>query len=191
MDDDLDPIQLAGQLRGLAAGNVTFTTIPTQGLGTRDGQSVVLVDEPAIPQFFRTVIDPPKAKAPVKPAAPGDVTVTVYNGSGRSGLAARAATGLTGAGFKVGGTGNADRQTYSRTEIRYGSGGEAAARAVLAVIPSAALVPRDDVTSGVQLVLGSDFSTVGAKASKAPAAAATSPKAPGDSRTAADTSCVN
>jgi LCP family protein required for cell wall assembly len=191
MDDDLDPIQLAGQLRGLAAGNVTFTTIPTQGLGTRSGQSVVLVDESAIPQFFQTVIDPPKAKAPAKPAARGSVTVTVYNGSGKSGLAARAATGLTTAGFKVGGTGNADRQDYTRSEIRYGSGGEAAARAVLAVIPGATLVPRDDVSSGVQLVLGSDFSSVGATSSKAPAAASTSPKAPGDSRTAADTSCVN
>jgi hypothetical protein len=191
MDDDLDPLQLAGQLRGLAAGNVTFTTIPTQGSGTRNGQSVVLVDESAIPDFFRSVIDPPTPKAPVKPAARGDVTVTVFNGSGRSGLAAQAASGLTRAGFKVGATGNADSQNYTRTEIRYGSGGEAAARAVLAVVPSARLVQRSDVSGGVQLVLGSDFSSVGASASKAPAAASTSPKAPGDSRTAADTSCVN
>jgi LCP family protein required for cell wall assembly len=191
MDDDLDPIQLAGQLRGLAAGNVTFTTIPTQGLGTRSGQSVVLVDEASIPQFFGSVINPPKPKAPVQPAARGDVTVSVYNGSGRSGLAATAATGLTSAGFKIGGTGNADRQDYTRTEIRYGSGGEAAARAVLAVIPGATLVPRDDVSNGVQLVLGSDFRSVGASSSRAPASASTSPKAPGDSRTAADTGCVN
>jgi LCP family protein required for cell wall assembly len=190
MDDDLDPLQLAGQLRGLAAGNVTFTTIPTQGLGTRNGQSVVLIDESAIPDFFRSVINPPEPKAPVKPAARGDVTVTVFNGSGRSGLAATAAGGLTQAGFKVAGTGNADTQNYTRTEIRYGSGGEAAARAVLAVMPSAKLVQRSGVT-GVQLVLGSDFTAVGATTSKAPAPASTSPKAPGDSRTAADTTCVN
>jgi LCP family protein required for cell wall assembly len=189
IDSGLDPIQLAGQLRGLAAGNVTFTTIPTQGIGTRGGQSVILVDESAIPHFFNSVINPPKPKAPVKPAARGDVTVTVYNGSGRSGLAAQAASGLTKAGFKVGATGNADRQDYSTTEIRYASGGEAAARAVLAVIPSAKLVQRDDVNGGgVQVVLGSDFSSIGA--TKAPAAS-TSPKAPGDSRTAADTGCIN
>ncbi len=117
------------------------------------------------------------------------MTVAVYNGSGRSGLAAHGGSGLTKAGFKVGGTGNADRQNYTRSEIRYGSGGEAGARAVLAVIPSATLVPRDGV-SGVQLVLGSDFTSIGASASKAPAASS-SPKAPGDSRTAADTSCIN
>ena len=189
MDSGLNPIELAGQLRGLAAGNVTFTTIPTEGNGVRNGQDVIVVDESAIPRFFESVIKPPKAASAAKPAPRGEVTVTVYNGSGRSGLAAQAASGLTKAGFKVGGTGNADRQTYSRSEIRYGSGGEAGARAVLAVLPSATLVPRDGV-SGVQLVLGSDFTSIGASASKAPAASS-SPKAPGDSRTAADTSCIN
>jgi LytR cell envelope-related transcriptional attenuator len=190
MDSGLDPIQLAGQLRGLAAGNVTFTTIPTEGNGVRNGQDVILVNESAIPQFFQSVITPPKPKTAVKPAPRGDVTVTVYNGSGRSGLAAQAASGLTKAGFKVGGTGNADRQDYSRTEIRYGAGGEAGARAVLAVVPSATLVQRDGV-SGVQLVLGSDFSSIGAGTpSKAPAASG-SPKASADARTAADTSCIN
>jgi LCP family protein required for cell wall assembly len=189
MDADLDPIQLAGQLRGLAAGNVTFTTIPTEGNGVRNGQDVVLVDDSAIPRFFDSVVHPPKPKAAVPPAPRGDVTVTVFNGSGRSGLAAQAASGLTKAGFKVGSTGNADRQDYSRTEIRYGAGGEAGARAVLAVIPSATLVQRDGV-SGVQLVLGSDFTSVGATASKRPAASS-SPKAPADSRTAADIGCIN
>jgi hypothetical protein len=43
----------------------------------------------------------------------------------------------------------------------------------------------------VQLVLGSDFSSIGAGAATKAPTAASSPKAPGDSRTAADTSCVN
>jgi LCP family protein required for cell wall assembly len=191
MDNSLDPLQLAGQLRGLAAGNVTFTTIPTEGNGRRDGQDVVVVDESAIASFFTSVIDPPKPKTPVKAAARGATTVAVYNGSGKSGLAATAAAALTKAGFKAGSAGNADSQTYTRTEIRYGADGEAQARAVLAVIPTAKLVQRSSVTSGVQLVLGSDFSSLGGSgASKAPAASA-SPKAPGDSRTAADAGCVN
>ncbi len=49
MDDDLDPLQLARQVRGLAAGNVEFKTIPTTGTGFRDGQSVVLLDEAKLP----------------------------------------------------------------------------------------------------------------------------------------------
>ena len=190
MDAGLDPIRLAGQLRGLAAGNVTFTTIPTEGNGVRNGQDVILVDESAVTRFFESVINPPKPKAAVPPAPRGEVTVTVFNGSGRSGLAAQAANGLTKAGFKVGGTGNADRQDYSRTEIRYGAGGEAGARAVLAVVPSARLVQRDGV-SGVQLVLGSDFTSIGARSASPARAASSSPKASGDSRTAADTGCIN
>ena len=192
MDNSLDPLQLAGQLRGLAAGNVTFTTIPTEGNGHRDGQDVVLVDESAIATFFSTVIDPPKPKTAAKPAARAATTVAVFNGSGRSGLAATAAAALTKAGFKASTAGNADSQNYTRTEIRYGADGEAQARAVLAVLPSGKLVQRNDVTGGVQLVLGSDFSALGGSAaSKAPAAASTSPKAAGDSRTAADTGCIN
>ena len=52
MDDELDPLQLARQVRGLAAGNVEFKTIPTAGTATRDGQSVVLLDEDKLPAFF-------------------------------------------------------------------------------------------------------------------------------------------
>jgi LCP family protein required for cell wall assembly len=191
-DDSLDPLQLAGQLRGLAAGNVTFTTIPTEGNGRRDGQDVVLVDEPAISSFFSTVIDPPKPKAAAKPAARAATTVAVFNGSGKSGLAASASSALQKAGFKASSSGNADSQSYTRTEIRYGANGEAQARAVLAVIPSAKLVQHNELTSGVQLVLGSDFSSLGgAASSKAPAAGTTSPKATADSRTAAETGCIN
>jgi LCP family protein required for cell wall assembly len=190
MDDSLDPLQLAGQLRGLAAGNVTFSTIPTEGNGFRGNQSVVLVDPSAIRTYFTTVVNPPKPKAAAKPAAPAATTVTVFNGSRKSGLAATASAALVKAGFKAGSGGNADRQDYTRTEIRYGNDGEAQARAVLAAVPTARLVLRTDLSgTGVQLVLGSDFTTLGAR-STAPAASA-SPKAPGDSRTAADTGCIN
>lgn len=190
MDDSLNPLQLAGQLRGLAAGNVTFSTIPTQGNGLRDGQDVVLVDESAVAGFFTSVINPPKPKTPAKAAAAAATTVTVFNGSRKSGLAATASAALVQAGFKASSGGNADRQDYTRTEIRYGNDGEAQARAVLAKVPTAKLVLRTDLSgTGVQLVLGSDFTTLGAK-STAPAASA-SPKAPADSRTAADTGCIN
>jgi LCP family protein required for cell wall assembly len=190
MDDSLDPLQLAAQLRGLAAGNVTFTTIPTEGIGTRgNGQSVVLVDEAAIPPFFTALINPPKPKAPVKAAAKADTTVTVYNGSGRGGLAATAAGQLKAAGFQVAGTGNADRKDYARSEIRYGADGEAQARAVLAVVPGAKLVQQSGVSGGVQLVLGRDFTAVGAKAPATTKAPAATPS--GSSRTAADAGCIN
>ena len=160
MDDDLDPLQLARQVRGLAAGNVEFKTIPTTGTGLRDGQSVVLLDEAKLPDFFRTVADPPPAKAPVKLVPKDQVTVDVFNGTGRAGLAGTTATALRTAGFGVGSTGNADRRDYARTEIRYDPSREAQARTLAAAVAGAALVERAGIGDSVQLVLGSGFAGV-------------------------------
>ncbi len=76
MDDGLDPMQLAGQLRGLAAGNVEFTTIPTAGHRRPATASRRPLDESAIPAFFESVINPPKAEGRRSSRPPrGDVTV--------------------------------------------------------------------------------------------------------------------
>lgn len=194
MDDDLDPLQLARQIRGLAAGNVEFKTIPTAGIATRDGQSVVLLDEDKLPAFFRSVANPPKAKAPVKLVPRDQVTVDVFNGTGRAGLAGTTATALRAAGFGVGTTGNADRRDYSRTEIRYDPAREAQARTLAAAISGATLVERAGTGDSVQLVLGSGFAGVKGAGSTGTASTAPAPSGDSDSapaRTAADTSCIN
>ena len=190
MDDELDPLQLARQVRGLAAGNVEFKTIPTAGTATRDGQSVVLLDEDKLPAFFDSVTDPPAAKAPVKTVPRDQVTVDVFNGTGRAGLAGTTATALRSAGFGVGATGNADRRDYTRTEIRYDPSREAQARTLAAAVSGATLVPRAGIGDSVQLVLGSSFAGVkGSGSAPAPAASGGSDAAP--TRTAADTGCIN
>ncbi|HZB49909.1 MAG TPA: LCP family protein, partial [Mycobacteriales bacterium] len=160
MDEDLDPLQLARQVRGLAAGNVEFKTVPTAGTGTRDGQSVVLLDEAKLPDFFRTVAEPPPARAAVKLVPRDQVTVDVFNGTGRAGLAGTTATALRTAGFTVGGAGNADRRDYARTEIRYDPSREAQARTLAAAVSGATLVERDGIGDSVHLVLGSGFAGV-------------------------------
>ena len=192
MDAELDPLQLARQVRGLAAGNVEFKTIPTAGSASRDGQSVVLLDEEKLPGFFRSISNPPPPKAPVKLVARDQVTVDVFNGTGRSGLAGTTADRLRSAGFGVGGTGNADRRDYSRTEIRYDPSREAQARTLAAAVPGAVLVERSGIGESVQLVVGAGFGGVGSAGSggAAPAAApAAADQAP--VRTAADTGCIN
>ncbi|MFL6131113.1 MAG: LCP family protein, partial [Mycobacteriales bacterium] len=198
MDDDLDPLQLARQVRGLAAGNVEFKTIPTAGIATRDGQSVVLLDEAKLPAFFRSVADPPKAKAPVELVPRDQVTVDVFNGTGRAGLAGSTVAALRAAGFGVGSAGNADRRDYPRTEIRYDPAREAQARTLAAAVSGATLVERSGIGDRVQLVIGSGFAGVkgsgsaGGSAGAAPAAAegsAGSDSSP--TRTAADAGCIN
>jgi LCP family protein required for cell wall assembly len=198
MDDDLDPLQLARQVRGLAAGNVEFKTIPTAGTATRDGQSVVLLDEEKLPAFFRSVADPPPAKASVKLVPRDQVTVDVFNGTRRAGLASSTATALRAAGFGVGGTGNADRRDYARTEIRYDPEREAQARTLATVIAGATLVERAGLGESVQLVLGSGFVGVkgaGSSGSGGSGGSATTPAAgetdSAPSRTAADVGCIN
>jgi hypothetical protein len=194
MDSDLDPLQLARQVRGLAAGNVQFKTVPTLGNATRGGQSVVLLDEAKLPSFFAGLrAGPAPAKAPVKLVPRDQVSVTVFNGSGRSGLAGTTATALRNAGYTVAGTGNADRRDYTRTEIRYQSDREAQARTLAAVIPGATLVQRDGLGASVQLVLGSDFAGVRSASSPAATRAPSAAGAAGTSagRTAADTGCIN
>lgn len=59
------------------------------------------------------------------------VTVTVQNGSGITGAASAVGSYLSGLGYQVGSTGNADQQVYTSTLVVYGSGQDAAAQAVV------------------------------------------------------------
>jgi LCP family protein required for cell wall assembly len=198
MDAGLDPLQLARQVRGLAAGNVEFKTVPNLGSASRGGQSVVLLDEDKLPAFFSSIANPAPKKAPAKTVPRDQVTVDVYNGSGRSGLASSTAAALREAGFGTGSTGNADRRDYSRTEIRYAADREGQARTLAAAVPGAVLVQREGLGPSVQLVLGSSFRGVGTAASAGSGSgsseAAPSTPANGDTapaRTAADAGCIN
>ncbi|SDG09706.1 LCP family protein [Klenkia brasiliensis] len=196
VDRGLNLFDLAAQMQSITAGDIDFQTIPYVGDAEDDqGRYILqLQDEDTLHAFFAQLSADPVAPAPdtaTPPAtvAPGDVVVDVYNGSGTSGLAAQAADQLRSAGFAVGGTANADRSTYTLTEIRYADGDAALADTLAAAIPGASTAQSDDAVPGtVQLVIGSDFAGVGQ-----PVAAPPSTQAAGgeDARTAADTSCIN
>ncbi|MGY1917063.1 LCP family protein [Blastococcus sp. SYSU DS0973] len=196
IDKDLVLLDLAQQMQSVTAGSIEFQTIPYTGTD-RDAQNrsiIRLAEEEALHAFFADLSAEPAEEAPADAEAPGTVDpatvpVDVYNGSGTSGLAAKAASALAAAGFPVGATGNAASMDHERTEIRYASGDEALANTVAAAIPGAVLKESDDPTSGtVQLVLGSDFNGVGQAVTPAPPA---EPVEGADARTAADTTCIN
>lgn len=120
---------------------------------------------------------------------PGQVTVSVLNGSGITGAAAAGATALGSAGFRAGSGGNATRT--GTTTGRYHSGDDAAAALVAAQVPGAAVTVDDSVPAGtVQLVIGGDYNGMG-KAVTATSSAASSTAYAGNERTATDTSCIN
>jgi LCP family protein required for cell wall assembly len=202
VDQSLDIMQLAQQMQKITAGGVNFQTMPIVGDG-KDAQGRDILKLPStstLHTFFADLEAAPSstgssgatASTSAAPAtvAPAKVKVQVFNGSGTAGLAASAAAALQAAGFPITSTGNADKATYTKTEIRYAEGDENLAATVAAKFPGATTTVRDDSTSGtVQVVLGSDFTAVGSPLKAVPttaAAAATDPP-----RTAADTTCIN
>lgn len=84
---------------------------------------------------------------------PADIQVTVLNGAGVSGLAARAKDALEERGFVVTEIGNAERQDVPGTVVRYGPGDEARARLVADQFRSADL-EQVDGNIGIVVVLG-------------------------------------
>jgi LCP family protein required for cell wall assembly len=196
VDRSLDLLDLAKQLQSVTAGSIDFQTVPIADANAHDdqGRSIVkLADADTLHAFFAQLSASPAGGqgGPAAPptVAPGKVKVDVFNGSGKSGVAAQAATALEAAGFVVTSTGNADSSSYATTEIRFAAGDDALAATLAASVPGAALKQVDDATSGtVQLVIGKDFNGVG-QAVTAPAASA--PAQDDAARTAADTSCIN
>ena len=92
---------------------------------------------------------------------PGSFTLTVRNGGGVTGAAAQAAETLTGLGFQVAETGNADAAVYTETLVVYQ---DAAYEAAAETLVSALGFGRTVADAGsytfetdVLLVLGTDW----------------------------------
>ncbi|WP_181784850.1 LCP family protein, partial [Pseudonocardia pini] len=107
IDSGWDLLGFAQQASDIAAGNIDFLTIPTQG-GTNNERGDVVVVDPAQVSSFIAERTAPKdeeetAPAPAAPTVdPAGVTVDVGNGSGGTGLAAQVADQLGAAGFQRG-----------------------------------------------------------------------------------------
>jgi LCP family protein required for cell wall assembly len=174
--------QLARALMSLSAGHATsleFATLPAIE-GRRDGQSVLLVDQPAADEMLarlRGDVVPEPGPTPTEgdadagsdALAPSDVRVTVRNGSDVSGAAATALQDLGNRGFVRGRAENDTRGTVARTEVRHRAGNEAAAQLVASYVEGGAELVADSTLAGdVVLVIGSGFGGI-ASAPAAPA----------------------
>jgi len=125
---DAEPVPAEKKRFGLYFLVVAFLSF-ILGLGAMAGASylglvnVNLTKLPAsIPAFLGSKPPTPTVPAPTtapteKPVDLTAFTVTVLNGSGIGGKAADVKSSLTTAGFKVSSTGNADKSTYTKTEI--------------------------------------------------------------------------
>jgi LCP family protein required for cell wall assembly len=189
-DDGLNFIDLATQMKGLSADNITTATIPILGTPTINvggsSLSIVEVDTAAIPAFIEDLIGGPSAYETAAAAAPGEVTVAVLNGGAASGSAATATETLASFGFLT--VAPASTETSATTSIQYPAGQEGAAKAVAAYLPGAAVVASTTV-SQVTVVLGSDGLMPDAPVAAEPAAPA--PEATPAGTTYAAGACIN
>jgi LCP family protein required for cell wall assembly len=196
LDKGLDVFTLASQMQSVRPGNITLQTIPglTDGRVPSWGDVLQLPSQSVLSDFFASLAHPRPAPTSLTPSsvapktlAPGDVTVSVLNGSGVPGAASTAATRLTTAGFLASSGGNA--HSTATTTIRYHAGDEAAAATLAARVPGAAMAVDGSLAAGaVQLIIGSDYNGIGKAVT---AAAQTSSSYATTERTAADTSCIN
>lgn len=109
----------------------------------------------------------------------GDVTTNVYNATDRSGLAAATADELKARGFIIGEVANDPlaRTVTGVAEIRYGTGGEAAATLMAFYLPGAKLVPDSRTDASIDTVLGAGFEQVAPQSDVDAALAEPSPSA--------------
>lgn len=92
---------------------------------------------------------------------PQDITVKVSNSTGQDGLGATAATALRQHGFHVLAPDDYTG-TVTSTTVMFSAGNEQAAATVAAAFPAAQMERVDGLGENVQVVLGPDFSAVGA-----------------------------
>ena len=157
MDQSLDPLKLAEQMQALTAGNLSFSTIPTDGFADVSGVGSTVIVNPTevkakVRQLVAATASTPHSSAPTA-VAPSSVTVDVLNGTGEDGVAARNASALQKAGFKIAAVDTAPSSS-TKTIVEYPSGMQSQAAAVAAHVPGAATA-QGSVTV-VTLLLGSD-----------------------------------
>ena len=188
-----DLVQLGQSLQGMAAGHITFVTVPT-GVTDQDGNEpprtadmralfdAIINDDPLpgendanAQNLGKIPTTAPTKKAPqanptpesqpqqVTTTSPQDVTVQVSNATGQTGLATTATNQLKRNGFNVM-TPNDYSSSLTSTTVFFSPGNEQAAATVASAFANSKVARASGIGQVVQVVLGSDFSAVSSPA---------------------------
>ncbi|MHA6624747.1 LCP family protein [Pseudonocardia sichuanensis] len=175
IDEGWDLLAFAQQAADIAAGNLQFLTIPTEGRETNTRGDVVLVEPREVEAFIEERIAAQRAAAeaaaqavaaeaadpPPPPPPPVDViasryVVDVSNGSDLGGMAGDVSEHLDGLGFVPGIVDNAEPAATS--VVRYTDPDADAAQSVADQLGGIEVERDDAVARGhLQVVLGADF----------------------------------
>jgi LCP family protein required for cell wall assembly len=175
IDEGWDLLAFAQQAADIAAGNLQFVTIPTEGRETNTRGDVVLVEPREVEAFVEERIEAQRAAAeaaaqaaaaeaadpPPPPPPPVDVIASRYvvdvgNGSDLGGMAGDVSEHLDGLGFVPGIVDNSAPTATS--VVRYTDPDAEAARSVAEQLGGIEVERDDAVARGhLQVVLGADF----------------------------------
>ena len=161
-----DVMDFLKQLQKLAAGNVTFATIPVlaeDGWSDDGMQSVVSVDPTAVHDWVDSLLhDQAEGKTPVVAYSPDQTSAEVINDSDINGLAGAVSDRLGARGFTIGTVGNNDRAKVTESQVQAPAEGDQGAQAVAAELGGLPIVVDSAVAPGtVRVVLTEDYTGPG------------------------------
>lgn len=162
-------VELCERLKGLSASDVRTVTVP--GYLNAIGDSVANTTPYFIASSaeWKAVMaqveagERPSFAAPDETTDVGSFTVAILNGTSITGAAANTAAVLTGLGFDVASTGNADQAVYEETLIVYDGSHEPDANAVASALGMGRTVEGlgyYDYDADVLVILGGDYKPV-------------------------------
>jgi hypothetical protein len=160
--------------------------------------AAIAADKPWPPQAPEPVVEPAPIPTPViQLPTPSEVSVLVLNGTSTNGQARRVASSLENLGFNVSDYGNSSARPLV-TEVRYAPANVLQAKALIAAIGIGTLVPDVSVTTGVNLVIGKNWTTLSSSPTPTPTPTLTPTPSPtptptitSESVQASDNSCLN
>lgn len=198
LSEGWDLWEFAKQMRAISAGDIKFYTIPTQGPAMINGASVLKVDVQHVRSFITNLIGkPPNSEQPPAagdtsstPEHADEITVGVYNGSGKSGLGKQVRNKLSDIGYQ--GHSYATITSRADTTIQFAPGERDSAKALRDVLGvDAVLLADSDIRDGhLKLLIGEGFhqaaggETSQAGAQRKPAPPSTTPTSPSAPSTA-------
>jgi LCP family protein required for cell wall assembly len=213
IDEGWDLLGFARQAADIAAGNLQFVTIPTDGRDSNARGEVVLVDPRTVEEFIEQRIDeqaaaaeaitraaaqPAETRAAVPPPPPpadlvaSRYVVDVVNGSALGGMASSVADHLRGLGFARGIVDNTEATGTS--VVRYTGPDAEAARAVAEQLGGIGTEHDESVARGhLNVVLGADFdpAVVPGQANESPAPTREAAPEPTEPITASGLPCID
>jgi LCP family protein required for cell wall assembly len=161
-----DMISLARRLHSMSPSHVDLLTVPLSDTNYASPVGSAVLWNPTL---SKRLFGDFRNDKPIKnvigsqklTVAPSDISLKVLNATSTNGLAAKASQALANVGFGISTTGDAPSGTNpSQTVVLYGPTRAESAKTVSAAVPGSITKEDSSLGTGIELVVGSNYSTV-------------------------------